>query len=530
MSKTAEMARVSAKGGFHLLWGLVVSTLISAVGTIIIARLLGADNYGLYSVALAAPNLISTFRDWGINNAMVRYSAQYNSENNITKIRSVFVSGLVFEIILGLALSIVSFALSGFLAANLNRPAIAPLIQIASFFILASALINAATAAFTGMETMHLNSVLLIVQSIAKTALILTLVLLGLGTLGAVTGFSVGVVVAGITGVLLMWTIYKSLPKPAESKLEIITTIKTMFKYGLPISIGAILTGFLTQFYGYILAFFVSNNATIGNYSVAINFVVLITFFATPVTTMLFPAFSKLDAQKDKALFGNIFQYSVKYASFVVVPVAAMVMTLSQPAISTIFQDKYVQAPLFLALLSVTYLYTAFGSLSVGNLINGQGYTTFNLKISILTVVIGFPLSFILISNFGVIGLILTTLTVSLPGLFISLRFIKQRFGVTVDWGSSGKILFSSAVASLSTYILVSKLPFSSLVSLIIGAIVFVIILIFVAMVTRTVNSADINNLREIANGLGYLKGPLNFVISLLEKLMKMLQFKIKTD
>ena len=220
----------------------------------------------------------------------------------------------------------------------------------------------------------------------------------------------------------------------------------------------------------------------------------------------------------------------MKYASFVVVPVAAMVMTLSQPAISTIFQDKYVQAPLFLALLSVTYLYTAFGSLSVGNLINGQGYTTFNLKVSILTVVIGFPLSFILISNFGVIGLILTTLTVSLPGLFISLRFIKQRFGVTVDWFSSGKILFSSAVAALSTYVLVSKLPFSSLISLIIGAIVFVIILVFVAMVTRTVNSADINNLREIANGLGYLKGALNFVISLLEKLMKMLQFKIKTD
>ena len=526
MSKTAEMARVSAKGSFHLLWGLVASTLISAIGTIIIARLLGADNLGLYSVALAAPNLISTFRDWGINVAMVKYSAQYNSENNSTKIRSVFVSGLLFEIILGLLLSFVSFALSGFLATSFNRPAIAPLIQIASFFVLASALINAATAAFTGMETMHLNSILLIVQSIAKTVLILTLVLLGLGTLGATTGFTVAVVVAGLTGVLLMWTIYKSLPKPAESKLEIMATIKTMFKYGLPLSIGTILVGFLTQFYGYILAIYVSNNSIIGNYSVALNFVVLIAFFATPVTTMLFPAFSKLDPQKDKALFGNIFQYSVKYASFVVVPVSAMVMALAQPAISTIFQDKYVQAPLFLALLSVTYLYTAFGSLSVSNLINGQGYTTFNLKISILTIAIGFPLSFILISNFGVIGLIVTSLTVSLPGLFISLGFIKKRFGVTVDWVSSGKILLSSAIAAILTYILVSQLPFSSLISLIIGFIVFIVILIVVALVTRTVSSADINNLREIANGLGVLRGPLNFIIRLLEKLMKILQLR----
>ena len=364
-TKTTEMARVLAKGGFHLLWGLVVSTLISAVGTIIIARLLGADNYGLYTVALAAPNLISTFRDWGINSAMIRYSAQYNSENNTSKIRGIFVSGLLFEVILGLSLSVLSFALSGFLATTFNRPAIAPLIQIASFYVLAGALMNAATAAYTGMETMHLNSIMLIVHSIAKTALIVTLVLLGLGTLGAVTGFSIATTIAGLTSVLLMFTIYRSLPKPTNGKLEVIATTKKLLKYGLPVSIGTILLGFLVQFYSYILAIYVSNNAIIGNYSVAVNFVVLITFFATPVTTMLFPAFSKLDAQKDKALFGSIFQYSVKYASFIVVPVSAMVMVLAQPAISTIFQDRYVQAPLFLALLSVTYLYTALGSLSV---------------------------------------------------------------------------------------------------------------------------------------------------------------------
>jgi len=48
MSKAAEMAKVSAKGSFHLLWGLVISTVISAIGTILLARLLGSDLYGLH--------------------------------------------------------------------------------------------------------------------------------------------------------------------------------------------------------------------------------------------------------------------------------------------------------------------------------------------------------------------------------------------------------------------------------------------------------------------------------------------------
>jgi O-antigen/teichoic acid export membrane protein len=56
MTKAAEMGRVSTKGGFHLLWGLVLSTVISAIGTIVIAKLLGPENYGLYAIALTAPN------------------------------------------------------------------------------------------------------------------------------------------------------------------------------------------------------------------------------------------------------------------------------------------------------------------------------------------------------------------------------------------------------------------------------------------------------------------------------------------
>jgi O-antigen/teichoic acid export membrane protein len=404
MAKAAEMAKVSAKGGFHLLWGLVISTVIQSVGTIAIAFLLGEENMGLYYVAVAAPNLIANFRDWGVNTAMVRYTAQYNQQNDPDKIRAVFVSGLAFELLLGLGLAVFSIAISGVLAGIYQRPEITQLIQVTSLFILTGGLVNTATAAFTGMERMHLNSVMLIIQSIVKTALIIGLVLLGLGTMGAVIGFSVAVLVAGITGILLMYTLYRSLPKSTDGQLKVVATIKTMLKYGLPISIGAILTGFLTTFYSNILAVFVTDNSLIGNYSVAVNFVVLISFVATPVTTMLLPAFSKLDYKKEKELLKNVFQYSVKYAALLVVPVTFIVMSLAQPAIATIFRSQYTEAPLYLALSGIIYLYSIFGSLSYGNLINSQGDTKFTLKLSILQAAIGFPLSFILISQFGVLG------------------------------------------------------------------------------------------------------------------------------
>lgn len=517
------MAQTTAKGSIHLLWGLLASTIISAVGTIFIARLLGPENYGLYTIAISAPILFSNFRDWGITTAIIKFSAQNNTQNQSGKIRGILLSSTIFEIVIGLILTLLAFILSGFLATAFNRPEITPLIRITSITILTGALINIGTAAFTGLEKMHLNSIMLIVQSVVKTGLIITLVLLGFGTTGAVWGYSIAVMFAALTGMLLMYVMYKLLPKPSVAKLQILSNIKIMLKYGLPLSISSILMGFLTQFYSYLLAIYVIDNAVIGNYNVALNFVVLITFFASPVTTMLFPAFSKLDYKRDSEMLKNVFQFSVRYAALIVVPVTAIVITLAQPAIGTIFEDKYAQAPLFLVLLSIGYLFSAIGSLSTSNLINSQGHTIFNLRLCILNAAIGFPLSFLLISQFGVIGLVVTSLTVGLPSLFISLRFVKKQFGVSIDYFYSAKILFSSTLTSILTYFLISRLALSNPVELLVGLIVFVFIFIITALLTRTINRSDIGNIREIVDGLGPLRKPVNWLLNLIERLMRIL-------
>ncbi len=166
MTKAIEMAKISAKGGFNLFWGLATSTIISAVGVILVARLLSPSEYGLVAIALTAPNLIAIFRDWGVNSAMIKYIAQYNSENETANVKSIIDAGLLFELALGFSLSFISFELSGFLATNIfRRPDISPLIQIASFTIFAGAALTVAQSTFIGFEKMGLNSITMICQS-----------------------------------------------------------------------------------------------------------------------------------------------------------------------------------------------------------------------------------------------------------------------------------------------------------------------------------------------------------------------------
>ncbi len=522
MSKAADMAKVSAKGGFHLLLGLVASTLISSAGTIFIARLLGSDNYGLYAIVLTVPNLVSIFRDWGVNTAMTRYSAQFRAENRGDEIRSIVVSGLIFELVLGLVLTVLSVLLAGFLATDVfHRPVIAPLIQIASFSVLANGLMAATLSVFTGLERMELTSIVWVVQAVIKTASVVGLVILGFGTAGAAIGFTAGAVFAGAASLVIMGVLYRKLPKPVSLRLEIKAYLGTMLSYGVPFSLAGIIGGFLMQFYMILLPmFYVTDNVMIGNYGVAQNFVVLITFFATPITTLLFPAFSKLDRVHDGETLRNVFQYSVRYAALFVVPVAALVMCLAGPAVSTLFGSTYESAPLFLALLAISYLYTAFGNLSAANLINSQGETKVYLYLTLLTASIGFPMGYLLIMNFGVLGLIATSLTAGVPSLVVNLRYIHQKYGVSVDWLSSAKILFSSALTAISTYLIVSEFAFASYVKLFLGVVVFVLILVPVLLVTRTVTVDDVDNLRGMTSGLGAIGGLFGSVLGLLRRLM----------
>ena len=522
MSKTASIARASAKGSFHYLWGLVLSNLISSAGTIFIARLLGAEQYGLYAVVLSVPLLIMLLRDLGITSAIVQFTAQFRVEGRMDEIRSVYLSGIIFEIIMGLVLSVLSFVSADFLATYLfNRPAIAPLIRIASFVILTNGIIASSTAAFTGDEKMELNSIMIVCRSSFRVGFTVLLIILGFGTSGATIGWIVGSFIAAVIGLFFVWKIYRRLPKPTSHKLEIKAYLSTMLTYSIPLSFATIVTGLLPQYYAFLLPIhYVTNNVIVGNYNVAMNFLVLITFFSIPITSMTLPAFSKLDAQKDKHDLRHVFQFSVKYASLFVIPVTILVMSLSHQAIQTLFGMTYTSAPIFLPLLAIQFLYSAVGALSLTSLLSGQGRTRFVMKMALLTGIIGFPLGYFAIMNFGVLGLISVVLTANIPSMLLGLYFIKKTFDITIDWFSSIKILVSSAIAGLLTYIATLFSGFSSWVELVVGTIIFVLVFIPSILLTKSINRHDITNLKDMTKGLGIVGSLLKRVLDVLEKLM----------
>jgi O-antigen/teichoic acid export membrane protein len=220
----------------------------------------------------------------------------------------------------------------------------------------------------------------------------------------------------------------------------------------------------------------------------------------------------------------RVYQFSVKYASLLVVPVVAGVMALALPGVSVLFGSTYETAPLFLALLAIGYSYAAFGNLSTSNLINSQGHTNFILKTTILTACVGLPIGTVLVLNFGVLGLIITSLIEGLPSLVVSLYWIRKHYGTTVDWSSSARIILASAVAAALTYTVISAVSFSSIVELILGGAVFLLTAAVGLLLTRSISRSDIANLRLVVSGIGGIGRIVGKILGFVEKMMTKLK------
>ncbi|MEM2971696.1 MAG: oligosaccharide flippase family protein [Candidatus Bathyarchaeia archaeon] len=520
MDKALEMGKTSCRGGFQLFIGQAFSTIIAAVATIILARLMLPEEYGLYAVALIPSTMINLFHDWGIGPAMTKYIAYYRAANREEDIHDIIAAGLIFKIATGLALTLSSLALASFIAITVfNRPESTSLIAIASTVIFSESLLTAIRYIFMGFERMELNSLTMISYSIIKTIASPLLVFLGYGALGAVLGYTFSFLSACILGIIVLYFIlFRKLPKrtnPCKSNLN--KTLKTMLRFGVPFSIATILGGLLTQFYSFMMVIY-CNNAMIGNYQIAANFAVLLTFLTFPISTVLFPAFSKLDPKNEHQLVQTVFTSSVKYTAILLVPATMAVMVLSKPMIYTLYGEEWVYAPLFLSLYVITNLLVLFGGLVKNSLLAGLGETKMLMKISLLTLALGIPLAFILIPPFGIIGVILGTLFATIPSFIYGLYWIWKHYNVKADFKASAKIFAASTIAATTTYISLTFLNTAEWIQLIIGGTIFLTTYIFTAPMIGAITQTEINNIRTMLSGLGIITRIVNIPLTIAEK------------
>jgi O-antigen/teichoic acid export membrane protein len=506
-----KIATEAAGGGLYLFMGNTSSTVILAVGVIIVARLLGPHDYGLYTLAVTIPTLLVGLSDVGMSYALVRLPAKSKSDGDPARASRLIKLGFLLKLAVSTVAFLICYAGSTLIAtAVLSRPELAPFIQLAALLIVFQAIYDATNASFIGQGLMHYSAATQIMQAVLKGTLGPALVFIGLGITGAISGFVLALAAAGATGAAILFTRLARSSGPTADSASV--EIRTLLVYGLPLYLASVVSVFLTQYQNIVLAHFASN-VEVGNFGATWNFNTFMQILAYPITTAMFPMFAKMDPRSQGGDIARGFLLAVKYTSLLMIPASVAVMVFSRNFIYLTYGSSYTLAPQYLALLAALYLLTATSYLVLGSFLNGVADTRTVLKMSVVTLAVYLPLGPVLATLWGPFGLLIAYILSIATSTVYGLRQASVKHDARPDLKASGRILLAALAAAIPTIALI-QLDGAGVgaVNLIVGGILYLAVYLHLIPTLGAVDKQDILNLRTLlgsTRGVAKLAGPL---------------------
>lgn len=518
MEDFSEAVQETAKASFSLTLSNLISNIFLAVATVIIGALLGASNYGLYSLAIATPAFLTSVVDFGLAFSLLNFCSKLSTKDGKEdSFNYLFNAGFV-TLVVALAVTSVSVFFSSYIASKvISRPEASNLVALASVSISFGAIVNLLTYFFVGIGEARRAAVSQVTLGVTKGIIQVLLVIFGLSVLGAILGHVLGTLSAAIVSILLMLR----LNSRVNLKLNL-SKLKEMLYYGLPIYFSTFIVSFVSQYQASLIGE-LSTNFSAGNYKMALNFSVLVSMIATPITIALVPAFSKVSSEK----YEKAYEALTKYTSLIILPVSIAVIMFSKEGVELLLGEGYSQAAFFLSLMTLLYLLAPIGGVTVYSFLNGIGKTKISLALNILNAFLFILLARPCMISYGIAGMIVASLFASLVSLIVAIVYLKVKYNLMFNALWALKAYFSSLISIAITFLVIwFTNPNGNLVRLIAGgSILFASFITFMPLL-GVLDSKDIELFKKLINNKRLLLA-LMPVLKYEERLTRIMERKI---
>jgi len=495
-----DVAKDAARAIAAMFIGNASSIVTFSVASVIIARLLGPSDYGLYTMALAVPSVMMACTDF-VTPALVRAMTRSMSKGRGESVQGFVKAGISFELGVAASAFLILVSLADTIATHvMNRPNMAHSIQIASIAVIGGVLLATSNSIFVGLDMTGWTALLSFLSSVIKLVMAPSLIMLGFGVSGALAGHVLAYLSAGILGSLIALKLSKNEEPASYSDSSATTRLVPMVRFGMPIYTSNLIDGFLSQYHLIILPWFASNT-DIGNYSVTMIFSLVIALLTNPIYTALFAAFSKLDADGNPDDVRTLFRHSLRYTNLLLVPASFFIAIASESIIEVFYGAHYAQASQYLKIYSMNFMFVGISSVLRG-FFNGIGRTRRSLEASVVQLSSILCFSVIFTRFYGVIGFICATLlsNILLP-VYLGLA-ARYQHGLQFDPKGASRILVSSLLSTTATLGL-TLLPYPYLTKLAVTIAIFGTIYLTITPIVGGIENEDLANLKWISNAMG---------------------------
>lgn len=389
-------ARRIANNTVYLFAGNVFKKLLTFFMTLVVARYLGAENFGKLSFALGFVALFTIITDFGARILINREIARHKKDVNK------YVSNVV---ILKFTLSFLMLFLIHIFALILDYSGInLQLIYLASIVYILQSLGQPFGSAFRGYELMKYDSFSLMFQSLVKFILALFVVFLGL----TVRELMIFYIISEAAGLVLRIIYYHTRIHPLKLEWDAKFS-KDIVKRSIPFGVAALFMTFYDKIDVTMLSKMVANPDTaIGWYSAAYNLLFVFEFIPISVCAAVYPYASNAYL-KSMPKFKYIYRKLLTYNFYLTMPLAVGTMVLADKVIELLYGPDFTPAVFALKILiwSVVFKFQIY---SLGVVLNSMNQEKLTMKATIASLGINIVLNLLLIPKYSFIGASIATI------------------------------------------------------------------------------------------------------------------------
>ena len=423
-----------------LLISQIIASICGFIWTIIIARYLGVNDYGVLGFAISLTGILAVTADLGISTHVVRHIAtDYESAPKY------FGNVIPLKGLLSIGTFLLTLIILIILKSNQLTITITLLFTIETIIKSFIVFFNGCFQAFEkgkyqGVGNTILNLILLI--------FILISVFTNLGLYGIVFSYILANLIAlGYAYIVLN----KHLTHPQYEFDRIFNN--SIIKSSLPFAIGGILISIYYSIDMVMLSNLVGDYPT-GIYNAAYKLISVLTLFYSAYTAVIFPVMSKLFKNNKETLM-IYYEKSIKYLLLIMIPLAHSIVIYSSDIIQLIYGHEYIEAskPLSILIWTVCLLFIS----GVGStLINASHQEMAGLKLCAIAAIFNITFNFFMIPFFSYIGAAITTVLSDLLIVILQLIII-YKLGHRINKNlllAIGKIIVGTIILGSILYVL----------------------------------------------------------------------------
>lgn len=433
----------------------VITALSGGLLTVLLARMLDRDSYGVLFLAISVFGIVMVFTKLGIARSAGRYISEYK-ETDPNQVPHIVTNSLglnlVTIVIVGAALS----ATYPLIASYLDDPSVTPLLALGGIYVTLGTITYYCRLTLQGFESIEHAALVQSVDRVFRLLFAVGFVILGYGAVGALWGYLAAFAASSFVGLALLYLRHYSRFESTSSMEAGLR--RRIAEYSIPISISST-ANVVDKRVDIVLVGYFLNPAAVSYYVIGKQ---VTAFLGAPMKALGFtlsPTFGSKHAQGNDDAAQSLYESALVNTLLIYVPAGAGLALVAEPFVLLVFGGEYLGAVPVLQLFSLYVVVTSVSKIS-SNALDYLGKARLRAYVKTVSSLLNGGLNLLLIPWFGVRGAAIATIFTGGLYAFCNVVLVHQTFGLD-GWhllNRTGQIALITAVMSACVFALVSSI------------------------------------------------------------------------